>query len=292
MAPDLATQRAELRERLGGAGLDADAFLDLARAGARLMALSDAPGRSRLGGLPELPSGSTWPEHDGRPLMFAARVDLDELAAVLADDDRQGLPASGDLWLFTDALGLAWGFRPEDRGSFVLVHTEGENPPIDAPTGRDEDGDPFDTAVTSRPCRLVPELVLPDAFEDGVRELLDDEARFDAYADLDEQLNARWFDGAPRHRILGRPTLVQQPMELEAQLASNGIDVGGPEGYASAEAERLKAGAADWTLVAQIDSDDDTGFMWGDVGIVFWWMRREDVAAGRWEGVWGILQCS
>lgn len=291
MAPDLSTQRAELRERLGGAGLDADVFLGLARVGARLVALSDAPGRSRLGGLPELPFGSAWPEHDGRPLMFTARVDLDELAEVLPADDRQGLPASGDLWLFTDALGMAWGFRPEDRGSFVLIHTEGENPPLDAPAGRDDEGDPFDTVVVPRACRLVPELVLPDAFEDGV-DLVDDDAAFDAYTDLDEHLNEEWFGDAPRHRILGRPTLVQQPMELEAQLASNGIDVGGPEGYASAEAKRLKAGAADWTLVAQIDSDDDTGFMWGDVGLVYWWMRRQDIAAGRWEGVWGILQCS
>jgi len=291
MPPSLATQRAELRERLRGAGLDADTFLGLARVGARLLPSSDAPGRSRLGGLPELPSGSAWPEHAGRPLMFTARVDLDELAAVLPADDRQGLPASGDLWLFTDALGLAWGFLPEDRGSFVLIHTEGEHPPVDAPAGRDEDGDPFATAVDARSCRLVPELVLPDPYEDGV-DLLDDGARFDAYTDLDEQLNREWFDDAPRHRILGRPTLVQGSMELEAQLASNGIDVGGPEGYASAEAERLKAGAADWTLVAQIDSDDDTGFMWGDVGLVYWWMRREDLAAGRWQGVWGILQCS
>jgi uncharacterized protein YwqG len=172
------------------------------------------------------------------------------------------------------------------------VHTEGEHPALDAPTGRDEDGSPFDTVVVPRPCRLVPELVLPDAFEDGVRELLDSDEAFDAYTELDDELNEEWFGDAPRHRLLGRPTLVQGPMELEAQLASSGIDVGRAEAYETEEAKRLEPGAADWTLVAQIDSDDDTGFMWGDVGLVYWWMRRDDVAAGRWEGVWGILQCS
>ena len=110
MPSSLDVQQAELGERLSRAGSDPDAFLGLARVGARVLASSDAPGRSCLGGLPELPPARAWPEHNGRPLMFVCRVDLDELAAVLGAQHRQGLPASGDLWLSTDALGMAWGF--------------------------------------------------------------------------------------------------------------------------------------------------------------------------------------
>jgi hypothetical protein len=49
------------------------------------------------------------------------------------------------------------------------------------------------------------------------------------------------MDG-PRHQLLGWPTLIQNPMELECQLASNGIYVGNSEGYRNARVEGLRAG--------------------------------------------------
>lgn len=51
-------------------------------------------------------------------------------------------------------------------------------------------------------------------------------------------------------------------MELECQLVSNGIYCGDPSGYAGPEAARLKPGARDWSLLLQLDTDDDRGMMW------------------------------
>ncbi|NNJ25645.1 hypothetical protein LzC2_17180 [Planctomycetes bacterium LzC2] len=42
------------------------------------------------------------------------------------------------------------------------------------------------------------------------------------------------------------------------------------------------------------DSDPaDQGFemMWGDLGMLYWWIRREDLAARRFDRVWMTLQC-
>ena len=42
----------------------------------------------------------------------------------------------------------------------------------------------------------------------------------------------------------------------------------------------LEAGADDWRLLLQVNSDDYAGWMWGDVGRVYFWIRRQDFATG------------
>jgi uncharacterized protein YwqG len=80
-------------------------------------------------------------------------------------------------------------------------------------------------------------------------------------------------------------------MDLECQLTSNGIYCGDPSGYNSPEAQRLRGGAEDWRLLLQMDSDDDLGLMWGDVGILYFWIREQDARAGDFSKSWVILQC-
>jgi hypothetical protein len=51
-------------------------------------------------------------------------------------------------------------------------------------------------------------------------------------------------------------------METECQLTWNGIYVGNPEGYQDQRVPELKAGAAEWKLLLQLDTDDDRGWVW------------------------------
>ncbi len=53
----------------------------------------------------------------------------------------------------------------------------------------------------------------------------------------------------------------------------------------------LQAGAADWVMPAQVDSDDDVGSMWGDAGKLYFAIRRQDLAAGAFDRTWLVLQC-
>ncbi len=85
--------------------------------------------------------------------------------------------------------------------------------------------------------------------------------------------------------------LIQNPWQRECQMASNGIDVGGPEGYEDSRAAALEAGVEDWIMLAQIDSDDDAGWMWGDVGVLYFAIRRQDLAALEFDRAWLVLQC-
>ncbi len=81
-------------------------------------------------------------------------------------------------------------------------------------------------------------------------------------------------------------------MELEAQLASNGVYCGDGSGYQSEEGKRLAVGAKDWRLLLQFSSDDDLGVMWGDLGELYFWVKEQDSVEGDFSDVWLILQCS
>jgi uncharacterized protein YwqG len=42
----------------------------------------------------------------------------------------------------------------------------------------------------------------------------------------------------------------------------------------------------------QLDTDDDAGIMWGDCGMLYFWVRAEEAAIGDFRNPWLILQCS
>lgn len=63
------------------------------------------------------------------------------------------------------------------------------------------------------------------------------------------------------------------------------------EDPSDAELKELSEGAKDWRLLLQFDSDDDLKVMWGDAGIIYFWIREQDARAGRFERAWVVLQC-
>ena len=244
--------------------------------------LEDAPGPTvmRLGGQPRLPGSSAWPERKGRPLSFIAELDLTALRAAGGPD---WLPASGLLHLFYDVGDEPWGFDPADHDGWQVIWTGEAAPrPLPRPPGLSGDRVFAPVALSGRRAITYPtteRLDLPPdvggAFEfEPVQDFMD--------ADLGD---------GPRHQVGGYPSPIQNDgMELEAQLASNGIYVGGPDGYSDARVAALEAGAGDWRLLLQIDSDENAGIMWGDTGTLYAWVREQDARAGDFSRVWIVLQ--
>lgn len=147
-------------------------------------------------------------------------------------------------------------------------------------------GKPLVPKVPAHHIRCEPETSYPDSELD---ELPDAEYEaIDAYSDfLDEAYN-----DMPYHRLLGWPQLIQNDWRLECQLASHGIYVGDPSGYQSAEGQRLAAGAGDWQLLLQIDTDDDLDIMWGDCGRIYFCITKQALETRDFDSVWLTLQCS
>lgn len=259
--------------------------LDAVRAKAqRAVVLEYGEGQTacRLGGAPRLPESIDWPQRKGRPLAFVAELDL---AAIRAVDGPEWLPASGFLHLFYDAEDQPWGFDPADRDGWkIILSDDVVETAMQTPSALSADavfapvrlkGRSAMTYPTTERLDLSPEVGRTFAFE-PVQALLDSDLGI-----------------GPRHQVGGYPAPIQgDGMELESQLASNGIFMGGPASYSDDRIAALEAGAADWRLLLQIDSDEEAGMMWGDVGILYVWVREQDARAGNFSNPWIILQCT
>lgn len=236
---------------------------------------------SKIGGVPSLPSELSWPIWKGEPLAFLAQLDLAEIPQEVAPS---WLPKDGLLFFFYDKEQSTWGFDPADRGSWRVLYSSKSASEVEA-----EPAEEVDLVYGSTPIEFKQILSRPswERMELDTRELTDREG--EALAELHLSV----FGDLPKHQMFGFPAPVQgDGMELECQLVSNGMNCGSPVGYESEEALELSHGAKEWRLLLQLDTDDDLGMMWGDVGMLYFWIRESDATNGDFSNVWMVLQCS
>ncbi len=234
-------------------------------------------GSSRLGGAAS--TAGAWPRHDGRPLSLIAQLDLAEMRAAGGPD---WLPAEGRLLFFYELELSRWGFDPKDAGSALVRHetvlVDDAAEPGDLPQDRRFDPSPITfVSAVSMPSeeRLEIDWKTLSAQEQG--EL---EAAVEALTPAE-----------PIHQVGGYPLPVQgDGMELECQLVTSGVYAGDSSGYAKSKVEAAKPGSADWRLLLQLDTDDDAGMTWGDIGRLYFWIREQDARAGDFSKTWTILQ--
>ena len=238
-----------------------------------------APSRSYLGGDPQLPNGTAWPCRNQRPLEFLARVSLAEIQIVAP---IEWLPLSGALLFFYDAEEQPWGFDSKDRGGWAVLAVPDLERPVNPPAVSGE------ASGQQRAVTLKAISVLPSGESQSVSELALSEAEFDRYFELREVP----FERQPKHQVGGCPAPVQGDyMALECHLASHGINCGTPEGYASPGAKAIESGAENWRLLFQMDSDDELGLMWGDTGMLYFWVEEAAARRADFSNAWLVLQC-
>lgn len=254
-------------------------------------------GSSKFGGRPDVPAGFVWPVFETktfdddtvkpRPLAFLAQFDCARLAGL----DPEGLlPRTGLLSFFYELGSQRWGYDPKDAGcARVFWFEEGPLAPAEFPQDLEEDF-------------RLPELA---AELSGGTDAPDFQ---DACLTLDYPFSAndyRFFDQARRElgyaypdnrsQLLGWPDIIQNNMTLECELVSRGHYLGGSwESVPQEERDALRVPSVqDWRLLFQLDTvaSGDFELMFGDCGRIYFYIRREDLAARRFDRVWLILQC-
>ncbi len=260
-----------------------------------------ALGTSKIGGIPHLPVGFEWPcyeaeSYDGtwanRPLAFIAQFDLRDAAPF--DKDHR-LPASGFLYFFYDVVTQKWGFDPKDNGCARVYY-------FDVPAEQlHKAAPPADLAEEAQvPLSVLSYKAMDNlpAYEEFCE--LTDTQRFGKNFDWDsyDKMAAQTVelpdrDPADICKLLGYADLIQGSMLAECARVTVGLSCGSPEDYKNISKEQQAAIAADamnWTLLAQFGTLSDS-IMFGDAGCIYFYIRKEDLAACRFDRIWLCLQC-
>jgi uncharacterized protein YwqG len=237
-------------------------------------------GASKIGGLPDLPPGTNWPQLKGMPQSFITQIRMDDVHPY---DTNGVLPKSGMLWFFYNAQQQTFGADPADRGGWQVIFKDGDlgglkrtPAPAQLPASSQFKACTItfasETTLSQQPKLEIPDLDWTDAEQKQYEQLL---STFPNAADR----------AMVHHRLLGHPDTIQDDMRLECQLASHGLtDVKDPR------ASELSKGAMDWQLLLQIDSDEQADMEWGNTGMLYYWISGTDLQACRFDTTWLVLQ--
>lgn len=237
------------------------------------------PVAAQLGGDPELPVGRPWPEWEGHgPLTFIASFECGRLRV-----DGFPLPESGRLlfFYFDGEEALVGVSEPGTRGGARVLYVPAgaavePRPaprPIKAYPRQFLRAEPVTTAPEPRSPRIA--AVFGTAEDRGPGHPVDDEAFHEA---VYEEVSV-----SVCHQIGGYPMSVRDAVEYEVAAVRGDLpDVGDRPEYADPDR---------WLLLAQIDTDGDSGMMWGEAGTLYWLIQERDLVAGRFDRAAFTWQC-
>ncbi|MGI5993305.1 MAG: YwqG family protein [Saccharomonospora viridis] len=259
-----------------------DRVTGLIRPGLRLVTGEDvAVGRSHLGGLPRLDGTAPWPTHFETPLDLLAVIDVAELGPC----DLPGLPAGTrfpNFFFLADRPELLWT-SDEPASTWRVVPAGPDAKERTAPVER--------LVRPARPVGFVPVLTLP-TWEDEVvaRTLGVAEGPYppspryhliERYSAVTAAWNELVRDhlGAVENRIGGWPAPLQAPVFHRAERDS-------------ASHRSSPADGGPWRLLLQLDTNDDSGWSWGDGGRLYFVITESRLRAGELTAAWLELQSS
>ncbi|KOS28178.1 cytoplasmic protein [Bacillus anthracis] len=209
-----------------------------------------AIGSSKMGGIPDLPCAFEYPMHKGSPLQFIAQFNLNDLQNI---GMNHALPKTGMLYFFTVGNYFEEDVNPTGAGR-VLYY--------DVPVEQLRRADELQTNYNQ--CAITFELTykLPELF-------IEDEADSDRFLQLLEELIPDNYDN---HQMFGEPFSVQDEVLYETGQ------------YMDIDPQQM-------TLLFQIDSDTkNCNIMWGDFGVVYFFIGNEDLLNLRFENSCCVLQ--
>ncbi len=231
---------------------------------------SGASFQSALGGSPVLPPGVPWPMWGEIPLDYLARINLAKLPP--SDIAR---PAGGILEFFygSDAHEQQpWGGGDEDKGSGAVIFVP--NPEAAEAAFKPDDAGipPAHVPLDFKTVTVMAETEwMQDRFYDHAR-ALPAQVRVETYAIRDAKDE---FEPYGLHRILSAPARVQGDMDDELARAARlfGLPPVTP-----------------WVMLLQLESDKAVNWQWCDDGAIYFWIPAADLAEGRFDRVWVVLQ--
>ncbi|MDB6134736.1 MAG: hypothetical protein JWM59_2979 [Verrucomicrobiales bacterium] len=237
--------------------------------------VAPAVGTSKFGGCPDLPDGIVWPEsgpeneelgtsypqyqYEPGPMRFIAQINLSELPFV---PDGLKLPSSGLIYFFAAVQKIDFpltGCFGEDWHVFSSSDHEKlvrASPPI--PSLKFIEASRFaDLGVDENTGIVLPEHRM-EFHEDWIPD-----HKILYGCGLGAGPYTAYFRGCPQHRLGGYPNHIQSPVD-----------------------------AADFSMLAQFDTDHSIGLIWAFGGRAFFMGNSMEIELGNFHKIILITQCS
>jgi uncharacterized protein YwqG len=232
-----------------------------------LLVPARAPGFSKLGGLPEMPSGVSWPAADETPA-FVAQIDI---AAFRSHGEFDWLPEAGRLYLFFDD-----SLNGAAECGKVIYSVDPPGPEIGAPPQL-----PMNRRFAERRVAFMSFKSLPS--QDWLEEDWSN-SRIDwkSFAGLGDD-----FGDEIEHRIGGYPSEIQGgQMAVECEYLHRGLT----RDYREPVPDDIRRASWQWRLLLQIDSDPALNMNWWDGGRLYVFVRARDAKRGEFSKTVTITQ--
>lgn len=100
-----------------------------------------------------------------------------------------------------------------------------------------------------------------------------------------DYLNDIVEDKTELHKLLGYADVIQGSMLQECEDITSKL-----QGKINSKQEN-SCESKKWRLLFQIDSDENTGLMFGDSGSIYFYIKEDDLQTCNFDNVWCILQC-
>lgn len=270
------------------------AYIQEIRPSIRLTCSGEPKGErfSRLGGIPDLPEGTEWPNNplDAQPYSFLGQIAISEIKSW---DVENLLPDQGHLYFFfnmesgddgrvifadeaepTYQPALPGVFKPKRKrlGPIKWASNPGKLFNAQAIDFSHEFHAPsYDSVYADKTYKESGTQVEPfDSIDDPMVEYPD--AYFDGEGEM-----------VPKHHLLGHYLGIQNGY-LEYELIER--ESKGPE-YSLEDIRN----ALQWKLLCQIDSDEALGTMFADGGRCYFFIHEQALAKGDFSGVKALVDC-
>ncbi|CAH2717328.1 hypothetical protein BACCIP111895_04520 [Neobacillus rhizosphaerae] len=239
-------------------------------------------GTSKLGGLPDLPPHFEFPKYHHGYLSFLGQINLSEAKPFDVDHI---LPDQGILYFFYDIIEQPWGFEKEDNGSFKVLYFKGDLSELT----RTDYPEPIDDYSPLKAFKV--KFYQHQTVSEDPEGLELNEEESENFLEFRSQAMQPSKDDhlLPAHYMLGEPLNIQNDVFEEMVYYSNENKYG-TNGWQSNHRE-IRARSKELVLLFQMDSDDDLDVMWGDAGILYFCIHKDDLKNKRFEKVGFILQC-
>nr|WP_305120984.1 YwqG family protein [Saccharibacillus sp. JS10] len=238
-------------------------------------------GNSRVAGEPDLPESITWPlDAEGTPMTFVLQLDLSQVYPL---DPEYRVPSTGHLFFFTGYYEMKVEHRVFYATPEEMQTASRRSAP--APTVHEEDEEPF------RPYRLETHATIDlPGYGYVDEELIEgDEFGWEEYEDLNFALEqehpspivkmfgyAEGQHGDDEYQAALELFGAKRTYDLDEAVQNLAKALGGDQAKAKQE-------IADMVMLAEIDSNQEVGFLWGDAGVLHYFIRKEDLLKGNFD---------